>query len=66
MLWFENINTGMHLDYKQQKEKLKHFHSMLGVVKVNKQQLFTLKTDISAKTFWEVIIRVRCFTSRML
>ena len=24
---------------------------MLGVVKVNKQQLFTLKTDISAATY---------------
>ena len=33
------------------KKKLKHFYSMLGVVKVNKQQLFTLNADISANTF---------------
>ena len=41
------------LDFYEQNEKLQHFDSMLGVVKVNKkkQQLFTLKTDISANTF---------------
>ena len=33
-----DITTGIQLDYKQEKEKLKHFYSMLGVVKVNKQK----------------------------
>ena len=32
---FENIITGMQLDYKSQNEKLKHFYSILGAVKVN-------------------------------
>ena len=35
-LKLENINTSIQLDYELQNEKLKHFYSMLGVVKVNK------------------------------
>ena len=40
---------------------------MLGVVKVNKQQLFTLKTDISANSFqnddgfWNVLVQISVF-----
>ena len=48
---FEDITTGIPLDYKYQNKKLKHFYSMLGVVKVNKQNNFYIKADISVNTF---------------